>query len=171
MTEVVDAELPDVLANLGGHDLAEFIDVLEQAKQTEGKPTIIFAYTVKGWGLRSPVTRLTIRCCSARLQMEQLRKRLDIGQGEEWAGLRCQFTARPALLRGRRAPLCPCCTTDQLPAANVVPEHLNVAVGDTTSTQETLVVYFIAWPICQNWRRALSPVRPMCRFPPISPVG
>jgi len=88
------------LANLGGHDLAEFIDVLEQAKQTEGKPTIIFAYTVKGWGLPIAGHPLNHSMLLSAAQMEQLRKRLTLVKAKN--GLtslpihgQASFVARP----------------------------------------------------------------------------
>ena len=48
---ISDADLPSVIGNLGGHDLAEMIGVLEEADATEDRPVVIFAYTIKGWRL------------------------------------------------------------------------------------------------------------------------
>ncbi len=46
-----DSELPALLANLGGHDLRVLLQVLSQAEADTRRPTVIFAYTIKGWGL------------------------------------------------------------------------------------------------------------------------
>lgn len=48
---VTDAELPGLLANLGGHDLPELMRVLEKSEVSPPQPTVILAYTIKGWGL------------------------------------------------------------------------------------------------------------------------
>jgi len=46
-----DAMLPSVLSNLGGHDFEELLTMLAQAEREPKRPTVIFAYTIKGWGL------------------------------------------------------------------------------------------------------------------------
>ena len=61
--DIPDETLPSVLSNLGGHDLEELFAVLSQAEAEPERPTIIFAYTIKGWG--TPYrrgTRSIIRC-------------------------------------------------------------------------------------------------------------
>jgi len=51
LADVSDDELPALFGNLGGHDLAEMLSVLSIADADTQRPTIIFAYTKKGWGL------------------------------------------------------------------------------------------------------------------------
>ena len=51
LAPISDAELPSIIGNLGGHDLAEMIGVLEEADSTRDRPAVIFAYTIKGWRL------------------------------------------------------------------------------------------------------------------------
>jgi pyruvate dehydrogenase E1 component len=46
-----DDDLRDLIANLGGHDLPKLIQVLQQADAVDDAPAVVFAYTVKGWGL------------------------------------------------------------------------------------------------------------------------
>lgn len=51
---VDDADLPALLGNLGGNDLRELIATLRHAEnilEAEKGPVVVFAYTVKGWGL------------------------------------------------------------------------------------------------------------------------
>ncbi|MEV4313576.1 pyruvate dehydrogenase [Actinocrispum sp. NPDC049592] len=65
---VEDSVLVDAIANLGGHDL----DALDQAFTSIGdtRPTVIFAYTIKGYGL---ATKGHPQNHSALLSAEQLR--------------------------------------------------------------------------------------------------
>ena len=48
---VSDETLPSVLSNLGGHDMEELLSVFAQVDEEPNQPSIIFAYTIKGWGL------------------------------------------------------------------------------------------------------------------------
>ena len=40
-----------LVRDLGGHDLADVLDALRRARETTDRPTVIFAYTIKGYGL------------------------------------------------------------------------------------------------------------------------
>ena len=51
LAEVPDADMPRIIAGLGGHDLGRLIDAFGEIDET--RPTVIFAYTVKGNGLPS----------------------------------------------------------------------------------------------------------------------
>ena len=46
-----DGEVGTLIQDLGGHDLADVIDALARARHEPERPTIVFAYTIKGWGL------------------------------------------------------------------------------------------------------------------------
>ena len=50
--DVDDAELARRLANLGGHDIGTMVRCYREASLSPG-PAVVFAYTVKGWGLQS----------------------------------------------------------------------------------------------------------------------
>ncbi|MCY3709499.1 MAG: hypothetical protein OXG26_11440, partial [Caldilineaceae bacterium] len=49
LAPISNEALPGVVGNLGGHDLTEMIGVLEEADATADRPSVIFAYTIKGW--------------------------------------------------------------------------------------------------------------------------
>jgi pyruvate dehydrogenase E1 component len=46
-----DAELFGVFEDLGGHDVGELIRAMRASKKEKHDPTLIIAYTIKGWGL------------------------------------------------------------------------------------------------------------------------
>jgi pyruvate dehydrogenase E1 component len=46
-----DAEVLRALRDLGGHDLADLRDAYRTAEADPVRPTVIFAYTIKGWSL------------------------------------------------------------------------------------------------------------------------
>lgn len=51
LDDVPDDELRPLVTNLGGHDLGVLLDVLAQTDTVADRPSVVFAYTVKGWGL------------------------------------------------------------------------------------------------------------------------
>ena len=67
-----DATLVEAIANLGGHDLAALDDAFDAIDDT--RPTVIFAYTVKGYGL---ATKGHPQNHSALLTDPQLRELAD----------------------------------------------------------------------------------------------
>ena len=51
VSDLSDTELESLTSNLGGHDPIKIHSAYEAAKNIKGKPTVILARTVKGWGL------------------------------------------------------------------------------------------------------------------------
>jgi pyruvate dehydrogenase E1 component len=51
LAQVPDEELPSIIANLGGHDLDTMCEMFDEVERDMSRPTVIFAYTIKGWGL------------------------------------------------------------------------------------------------------------------------
>ncbi|HVW35519.1 MAG TPA: pyruvate dehydrogenase, partial [Acidimicrobiia bacterium] len=51
IADVDDAELIAAVRDLGGHDLADLTAAYRQAYAATDRPTVIFAYTIKAWGL------------------------------------------------------------------------------------------------------------------------
>ncbi|MGE0157766.1 MAG: pyruvate dehydrogenase [Gemmatimonadales bacterium] len=49
--ELGDAELRAAVRDLGGHDLADLLGAFRAADAVRDRPTVIFAYTIKGWCL------------------------------------------------------------------------------------------------------------------------
>jgi pyruvate dehydrogenase E1 component len=129
---VADAELPGLVCDLGGHDLAEILDALTEAERERGRPSVILAHTIKGWGLPLAGDPLNHTALLSQAQIDTLRAALDIAPGEEWfafpagspeaeliAGLPPLFTPPPAP-----------------PAGAAVPESVDETYPGETSTQE-----------------------------------
>lgn len=84
LAAVPDEELPATLANLGGHDVIELLKTLEAADAEPRRPTIIFAYTIKGWGLPIAGNPLNHSMLLTPEQIEALREQFGIAPGHEW---------------------------------------------------------------------------------------
>ncbi|NJK79871.1 MAG: pyruvate dehydrogenase [Chloroflexaceae bacterium] len=131
---VPDADLPGVIGNLGGHDLEELLAVLDQTNTTQ--PTVIFAYTIKGWGLPTAGHPLNHSQLLTQQQIDALREVMGIAPDAIWdafapdsaAGRLCAEAA--ARLFGT-APLPP-----QTVSAAVVPTTLGLPARGSSSTQD-----------------------------------
>ncbi len=51
VSDLSDGELVASIRDLGGHDLAELLAALRRADELADRPVVVFAYTIKAWGL------------------------------------------------------------------------------------------------------------------------
>ena len=51
INEVSDDDIAPLLQNLGGHDMSLLLDCYHECDLVTDRPSVVFAYTVKGWGL------------------------------------------------------------------------------------------------------------------------
>lgn len=77
-----DAALAKLMTNLGGHDLHAILDAFEEAPSD--RPVCFIAYTIKGFGLPFQGHKDNHAGLMTRTQIEALRAREGINQGEEW---------------------------------------------------------------------------------------
>jgi pyruvate dehydrogenase E1 component len=136
LAAVQDADLPGLLANLGGHDLNELLRVFQEADQETTVPTVIFAYTIKGWGLPIAGDRMNHSALLTAQQVELLREQIGLSKEDEWA-LFPPGSPERQLCQAARARLYPAESTSPvvLPASQI-PAQLDVSQGSNTSTQE-----------------------------------
>ena len=80
-----DADLPALIGDLGGHDLGDMIAALERADADPTRPTVIFAFTVKGWGLPIAGHPMNHSALLSTPQVDELRGQLADAD-DEWAG-------------------------------------------------------------------------------------
>ncbi len=79
-----DAVLPALIGDLGGHDLGDMIAALERADADSTRPTVIFAFTVKGWGLPMAGHPMNHSALMTGDEIDVLREQLADAQ-DEWA--------------------------------------------------------------------------------------
>ncbi|HEY0358681.1 MAG TPA: 1-deoxy-D-xylulose-5-phosphate synthase N-terminal domain-containing protein, partial [Mycobacteriales bacterium] len=51
LAAVPDDEVAPLVQDLGGHDLASMLEAYAECDRAADRPSVVFAYTVKGWGL------------------------------------------------------------------------------------------------------------------------
>ena len=77
-----DAELAELMGNLGGHCLESLLAQFEGA--TSDRPTVFIAYTVKGWGTPLAGHKDNHAGQMTEAQIAGLRASMNVAEGREW---------------------------------------------------------------------------------------
>ncbi len=131
--ELDDTEV-EVVLDLGGHDLAEVLDRYREADAVTDRPSVVFAYTIKGWRTRMAGDPRNHSALLTSEAIEELRAANGLDASTEWnalpsdseAGRWCAATAQ----RLRRAPW-------PEPVPIRVPPEVGLPRRPRVSTQET----------------------------------
>ena len=106
LAELDDHELVDTVGNLGGHDLGALDEAFTAIDDT--RPTVIFAYTVKGFGLPTRGHPQNHSALLTDAQMRQLAEQLRTDIEDPWRGFEDDSAAatlcRQTAARLRRPP-------------------------------------------------------------------
>ena len=86
LSDTSDAALAELVADVGGHDLQLLAEALTAAGKVSDRPSVIFANTIKGWGLPLAGDPLNHTMLLTQSQIDELRATLGIGEGREWDG-------------------------------------------------------------------------------------
>jgi pyruvate dehydrogenase E1 component len=139
LKNVADDDLPALLGDLGGHDLLELLKAFAAADAAGDRPTVLFAYTMKGWGLPFAGDPLNHSALLSPEQIDALRQTLSVPPDDEWACLEPD-SAEGRLARATAARLYPhgARPAQAAPAVRAadVPDALPSRVPQAVSTQE-----------------------------------
>lgn len=131
-----DSELRAAVRDLGGHDLGSVLDGLGECDRSRDRPTVLFAYTIKGWRLPIEGHPANHSALVGDAELTALAADLGADPSDPWArfspespeGLLCAAAAE----RLRRDPVEPRREPPE------VPPELGRAHGGTESTQQAL---------------------------------
>ncbi len=84
-TGLEDGELLATFRDLGGHDLGALVDAYRQADAERARPTVVFAYTIKGWMLPTEGHPANHSALLNDEQYAQLASTLGTDPGDPWA--------------------------------------------------------------------------------------
>jgi pyruvate dehydrogenase E1 component len=138
VAELDDAELRAAIRDLGGHDLANLIDAYRRAEHD--RPTVVFAYTIKGWCLPIEGHPENHSALLTHDQMAELAEQLGADVAEPWApfdraGPEAELCAAAAAALARDEP------------EPVTPPRVPAALGRThrgmESTQQAFGRFFV----------------------------
>jgi pyruvate dehydrogenase E1 component len=128
-----DGELATLVTDLAGHDLGSLLDSFAQCDAEKDRPSVVFVYTVKGWGLPIAGNPRNHSALLTSEQIDEMRTRLGLTPETEWdrfdpmtpAG---QWTAarREQLTRPPRAPA----------PALTIPDATGIRASRALATQE-----------------------------------
>jgi pyruvate dehydrogenase E1 component len=125
-------ELRTLIADLGGHDLADILAALAQARAERDRPTVIFAYTIKGYGLEIAGRPQNHSALLTGEQIDSLRGELGLTLATEWERFAAEspegVLLAEAAARLRRPPL-------EHAATAAVPASLSKPARAELSTQ------------------------------------
>ena len=82
--DLSDGQLAELVTDLGGHDVTAMLDAYAQCDAVTDRPSVVFAYTVKGWGLPTagnPRNHSALLTCE---QIDALREKLGVERESEW---------------------------------------------------------------------------------------
>lgn len=82
--ELPDEEVAPLVQNLGGHDLGLLLESYRACDASPDRPSIVFAYTVKGWGLPIAGDPLNHAALLSAEQIESLRESTGLTVADEW---------------------------------------------------------------------------------------
>ena len=80
-----DDEFHSLFSNLGGHDFSMLRDAFARADELRG-PTVVFAYTFKGWMLPSIGDPRNHSNLLSTAQMDALRENVGLSKSQVWSG-------------------------------------------------------------------------------------
>lgn len=139
IAQLDDAEVLRAVRDLGGHDLGDLLDAYRQADEATDRPSVLFAYTIKAWGLPTQGHPANHSALLSTAQWEQLAGELGTDPQDPWARFApgsaeaqlCEDSAQ----RLRRAP-----APRREPPA--VPADVGRAHGGRASTQQAFGRFF-----------------------------
>lgn len=134
LAQVPNDDLAALVHNLGGHDLGELQRAYQACDAVTDRPSVVFAYTVKGWGLPMAGDPLNHASLLSPTQIDELRSSVGLTLEREWDRFASDSTP---------GQLCEAVGSDinnqppGSPATVPVPLETRVIDSKSVSTQET----------------------------------
>jgi pyruvate dehydrogenase E1 component len=134
--DLADEDLAPLVTDLAGHDLGSLLDAFAACDAEKDRPSVLFAYTIKGWGLPIAGNPRNHSALLTTGQIDQLRAQLGLTAATEWdrldpmtpagqwAAARREQLARPQPVPGTQA------------ATVAVPDATGLRAARPISTQE-----------------------------------
>jgi pyruvate dehydrogenase E1 component len=79
-----DEDLFEILTDLGGHDITSLLETFKECDEVENKPSVVFAYTIKGWHLPIAGDKRNHSAQISKKQIEDLRTLSGLNESTEW---------------------------------------------------------------------------------------
>ena len=150
---VPDDELAPLVTDLGGHDLASMLAAFAACDAARDRPSVVFAYTVKGWGLPIAGNPRNHSALLTSQQIDEFRAGLGLTPATEWdrfdastaPGILCS-QRREALHREPRTPAAPVAVPASTGTSSTKPVSTQEVFGRTLvslSRDKALAPYLV----------------------------
>ena len=133
LADTADEDLAKLVTDLGGHDLDSLLEAYAECDAVTDRPSVIFAYTVKGWGLPMAGHPRNHSALLTEQQINELRESIGLTMDTEWDRFDAS-TAEGILCNSRREVLHRAPRSAQLDVD--VPHHVGLRSNKPISTQE-----------------------------------
>ena len=80
-----DEQLFEILTDLGGHDISSLLEAFNDCDEVEDKPSVVFAYTIKGWHLPIAGDKRNHSAQISKKQIDELRNLVGLSEVNEWS--------------------------------------------------------------------------------------
>jgi pyruvate dehydrogenase E1 component len=128
-----DGELAALVTDLAGHDIGSLLEAFAECDREKERPSVVFAYTVKGWGLPTAGNPRNHSALLSTAQVDEMRERLGLTLATEWDRLD-PMTRAGQWVAARREHLARAPRGNS--AAPAVPDSSGLRPGQPISTQE-----------------------------------
>lgn len=133
LSEINDDDLGPLIQDLGGHDLSSLLEAFAECDAVSDRPSVVFAYTIKGWGLPVAGNSRNHSALLSTDQIDAMRATVGLSETTEWD--RFDADAPAGLLIERRSQ--ELLRTPPASGLDVrIPDATGVGTGRAMSTQE-----------------------------------
>jgi len=132
-TAIADDTLAGLVTDLAGHDFRSLLEAFGECDREKDRPSVVFAYTVKGWGLPLAGNPRNHSALLTTAQVDEMRERLGLTLATEWDRLD-PMTRAGQWVAARREHLARAPRPGR--PALAVPDSSGLRAGRSTSTQE-----------------------------------
>src|SRR6516165_8938544 len=130
---ITDDTLAGLVTDLAGHDFRSLLAAFGACDREKDRPSVVFAYTVKGWGLPLAGNPRNHSALLTTAQVDEMRERLGLTLATEWDRLD-PMTRAGQWVAARREHLARAPRPGR--PALAVPDSSGLRAGRSTSTQE-----------------------------------
>jgi pyruvate dehydrogenase E1 component len=131
---IPDQDLAPLVTDLAGHDFGSLLSAFAECDAEKDRPSVLFAYTIKGWGLPIAGNPRNHSALLTTEQIDQMRHRLGLTAATEWDRLD-PMTSAGQWAAARREHLARAARS-QTGNGVVVPDATGMRAARPISTQE-----------------------------------
>ncbi len=84
LADLDDVSLKTLVTDLGGHDLGLLVDTFRSCDRASDRPSVVFAYTIKGWGLPMAGDPMNHAALLTPAQIDEFRSAVGLTSQTEW---------------------------------------------------------------------------------------